>query len=319
MHKPTLSIIIVTRNGLEDLKICLPSILTQSYRDFEVCIIDNNSSDKSQDYIRSLNDQRLFSIVLDKNYGFALPNNIWLKNTIGKYILALNNDIELEPNFLEQAVTYLASSDDKTYAINPKMVYYFDRESINTIWIDITKNGNGYNIAKGESVFEHNSIKQIFWVCGGAAFYKRDIIEKLGYLFDSDYFAYLEDLDLAIRAHLAWYKAYYLPLAVCYHKHSTTSQRLSFKKYHLIETNRLRNLIKYYPRYYVFSEPLQTLRVFLKSNKQGRLDQKQKKILSWKNIGSLLRVLIASRWRILIEIWHLLKLRKAILWNSILN
>lgn len=315
-HK--VSIIIVTWNWIEDLKICLPSIKKQSFQDFEVCIIDNWSTDWTIEYVKKFDSKKYKIISMDSNYGFAIPNNIWYKNTHWKYVLTLNNDIELVENFLEEAVKYLDETSDMIYSINPKMLYYFERDKINTIWIWLLKNGNWYNLWKWDDANKRNEIREIYWASWWAAFYKRKVIDSLWYLFDWKYFAYLEDLDLAIRADKKWYKSMYLPNAICYHKHSNTSKRIPLKKIYLIERNRLRNIIKYNSLIDILLEPVYTVKIIFKWfswSGTWKIDQKQKKTIFW-NIFSIIYIMLKARVHVFLEIPELLRLRKNLLLKS---
>ncbi len=312
-QQPTLSIIIANWNGIEDLKISLPSINSQSYTNYEVILVDNWSTDWSIEYAKKT-IHNIKIIELKKNNGFAWPNNKGYEVSNWKYILTLNNDIELTSNFINNAVDYLDNSTDDVYAINTKMLLYSDKSKINTIWIWILKNWNWYNIWKWEDQWNYQEVVEIFWPCAWAAFYKKSAIKKLWYFFDETYFAYLEDLDLAIRARINWYKAFYFPEAVCYHKHGNTSKRFPLKKYYLIERNRLRNLIKYYPLKNIIFESYYSLEFVYKwimSSKwwETKIDKQQKQIL--KNVFWLILIIIKSRFTVLLELPSLIKYRKS--------
>ena len=308
------TIIIVNWNGLIHLKDCLPSLKKQCYEDYELIVVDNASTDGSMAYVKKLFSNAKI-IQLKKNIGFAKPNNLAFKEAKGKYVLTLNNDIVLKKDFLQKMVAFLNRQCDSVYAVNPKILYFHEREKINTIGIKLVKNGSGIHMGKNDRFTDHNEVTDVFGVSAGCALYRKDIIDKTGYLFDETYFAYLEDVDLSIRAHLQKYTAKFYPDAVCFHKHSATSMKFPYFKFYLMERNRFRNLIKYYPLKYVLFEPFFTIVILfkgLKKNKgEGSLSIDQKKML--RNIFVLLKISISARIAVLIEMPSLIKKRSKLL------
>lgn len=308
------TIIIVNWNGLIHLKECLPSLKNQFYSDYELIVVDNASIDDSINYVKKL-FQNAKIIQLKKNIGFAKPNNIAFREANGKYVLTLNNDIVLKKDFLQKLVAFLKKQPDSVYAVNPKILYFYESEKINTIGIKLVKNGSGIHIGKNDRFTDHNEITNVFGVSAGCALYRKDIIDKIGYLFDETYFAYLEDVDLSIRAHLKNYTAKFYPDAVCFHKHSATSVNFPYFKFYLMERNRFRNLIKYYPWKYVFFEPFFTIVILIhglkKNNGEGSLSADQKNML--RNIFVLIKISISARIATLIEMPSLIKKRKKLL------
>ena len=308
------TIIIINWNGLIHLKDCLPSLKKQSYADYELIVVDNASTDGSMAYVKKLFPNAKI-IQLQKNIGFAKPNNIAFREAKGKYVLTLNNDIVLKKDFLQKLVAFLKRQCDSVYAVNPKVLYFYDREKINTIGIKLVKNGSGIHMGKNDNFADHNDILDIFGVSAGCALYRKDLIDKIGYLFDETYFAYLEDVDLSIRAHLQNYTAKFYPNAVCFHKHSATSMKFPYFKFYLMERNRFRNLIKYYPWRYVLLEPFFTIVILLqglkKSKGEGSLSTNQRNML--RNVFVLLKISISARIAALIEIPSLIKKRSKVL------
>jgi GT2 family glycosyltransferase len=221
-----ISIVIPNFNGLEHLKTCYPSLLKQTYKDWNLVLVDNGSSDDSVNYTKSFFTSS-HTIQLNKNTGFAKAVNEGIKyslnNTSIDYILLLNNDIELEPDFLQQSIdTFKLKPDVSTVAV--KMMNYFNRDIIDDAGDFIKANG-GSPLARGhgqKDTGQYNKSEYIFGACAGAAFYRKNIFEKTG-LFDEDFFAYYEDIDFSFRLQLMGFKCFYQPNAVCYHKRGGTS------------------------------------------------------------------------------------------------
>lgn len=305
------SVLIVNWNGVDLLKDCLPTLKSQTYSNFELIVVDNGSQDGSQGYVRQIFPEALI-IQLDRNYGFSKPNNIGFSKATGEYILTLNNDISLEHDFLAKIVGFMDSQSNEIYAVNPKVLYFYQRNVINTIGIKLLSNGGGVHIGKNSSSKSYNDIIDVFGVCAGCALYRKTTIVELGFFFDESYFAYLEDVDLSIRAYITGYKSKYFPGSVCYHKHSATAEKCPLFKIYLIERNRLRNLIKYYHVKYLLLEPIITFiilfSVVVKGNNESGLSIDQRKLL--KDIWKLIETVGKARLSSLKDISRLIKQRK---------
>ena len=103
MDNPLVSVIIVNYNGKRHLEKCLESLMKVDYEKYEVILVDNNSNDDSLEFVKSVYSSVII-IKLDKNYGFAEPNNIGAKIAKGEFLLFLNNDTKVNPNFIQEMV-----------------------------------------------------------------------------------------------------------------------------------------------------------------------------------------------------------------------
>jgi len=122
-REPLVVVIILNYNGAPFVEKCLGSILRNSYPNFDVLFIDNNSKDGSADLAEKLfgSDQRLTIIRNRENFGFSVGNNIGFKKAKGKYVIVLNNDTEVQENFIETLVR-VAESDDTIASVGCKIV-----------------------------------------------------------------------------------------------------------------------------------------------------------------------------------------------------
>ena len=245
-----LSIVIPNINGLEHLKICLPSILAQSYTGYKVILADNGSVDGSVEYVKeSIPDSEI--IRFNTNTGFAKAVNEGIKIAISKfnspYILLLNNDIELHPDFLSKAIETFESEPDASI-IAVKMMNFNNRNIIDDTGNFLTRRGGtAYPRGNGqEDKGQFDKPEYIFGACAGAAFYKKEVFEQAG-LFDEKFFAYLEDIDLSFRAQLMGFKCFYQPKAVCYHKRGGSSISTFKFQARMNERNIIWVRIKNYP------------------------------------------------------------------------
>lgn len=239
------SVVIPNWNGKHLLKTCLNSLKKQTAKNIEIIVVDNGSKDSSVDYI-----QRFFSwvkiIPLDKNYGFAKAVNTGIKHSLGKYVVLINNDTEVDKNCLQ----YLIESADKNKEVGfiaAKMLNFYDRNKIDSAgdWIDVV--GHANNIGYGEKDgLKFNNSGPVFLVTGGGGLFKKEVFDKVGYL-DEDYFAYFEDVDLCLRAQLVGFKGWFEPKAKIYHIHKATSRKNPGFLEYLQFRNMTQTIIKDFP------------------------------------------------------------------------
>ena len=241
-----ISVIVLNWNGRQYLPECLDSLEAQTLRDFEVILVDNGSADGSAQFIHD--EYPWVKLVeLPENVGFAAGNNRGREAASGEYLVALNNDTRVEPDFLAELLA-AAQDSPKAGMVAAKMLNYFEPGRIDAVALKIGVNGLGYNIGVGETdrgQYEHGVAA--FGPCGGAALYRRDMIERIGF-FDPDFFAYYEDFDLAWRARLAGWECAMAPKAVVYHVHSATSGESSPFKVYQTHRNKWYVILKNWPR-----------------------------------------------------------------------
>ncbi len=233
---PLVSIIIVNFNGKKILKGALHSIQKSSHKKHEVIVVDNASTDNSRQMINK--EFPSVRVVQNrKNLGYTGINSA-LPHCKGKYILFLNNDLEISSGCISSLVGVLEENDNAALAI-PKLVNYYDRkvDSAGT-WVSRSFY-NGHH--RADEV--ENNISEIPYM--GVGLIRKNIVDAFGYLFDQDYFIYAEDLDLGLRLRLLGLKTLYVPFAACYHMHSMTMQNVpDSKKTFLMERNLLTTFYK---------------------------------------------------------------------------
>lgn len=245
------SIIILQCNGIDILDNCLKTVLKTDYPNYEIIMVDNNSKDNSVEFVKK-NYPKVKIIENKKNKGYAEGNNCALEHVTGDYVVFLNNDTEVDPNWLRYLVK-TASKNKDTAICQPKVLSLnnkkkFDYAGAAGGYIDLY----GYPICRGrifndveEDINQYDDSCEIFWSCGVCLFIKKCVLDEIG-SFDSNFFAYYEETDLCWRAHLRGYKIMYVPEAKIYHLGSGTSRRNIFKKYLWIHRNHTLVLIKNY-------------------------------------------------------------------------
>lgn len=237
--KPLVSIIIANWNGGNVFRDCVKSLSEIKYPKWELIVVDNGSSDGSQKLPLD------FKLIQNKkNLGFAQANNQGFTQCKGKYIMLLNNDTKVNPDFLDVLVTKL-ETDSLVGVIQPK-IYLMDKKGyLDNAGSYFTKIGflkhRGFLKKDGE---EYNTELEVFSVKGACMIIRKEVIEKIG-LFDERFFSYFEESDFCWRVHLAGFKVLYYPKTFIYHKVGFTIKRLDVFdiNYHYYK-NRIRSLIK---------------------------------------------------------------------------
>lgn len=195
--------------------------------------MDNGSSDDSIPFIQSCFSE-VQIIQLPDNQGFCRAVNIGIASARGKYIALLNNDTEVHPEWLARLVQALEGNPAVGWCAS-KMLNYFERNRIDNAGDRLVFYGS--MVGKGEiDRGQYDQPRFLFSACAGAAIYRRDMLEDIG-LFDEDFFAYYEDIDLGMRAQLSGYKCLFVPGAVVYHIHQATSDRIPAQRFLFAQRN----------------------------------------------------------------------------------
>ena len=216
------SVVTPNYNGERFLKTFFESLNNDSELIDEVIIVDNGSDDGSKDYIRTNSFNFSVKIIENsENLGFAPAVNQGILEARNEYIFSLNNDTEIKKGSI-RALVDLISSDDEIFSVQAKMLQYNNKELVDDV-------GDEYNLlawtkktGENHNSNEFTQVKEIFSSCAGAAMYKKSLLTEIG-MFDANYFAYMEDVDLAIRSRIYGYKNLLCPDAVVYHIGSATS------------------------------------------------------------------------------------------------
>jgi hypothetical protein len=247
MNHPLVSVIIVNWNGLDNLRICLPSLFKQTYRRFEVILVDNASADGSVSWVKKTFPQ-VKEIILPHNYGFAAANNLGYEKSLGEYVLFLNNDTRLDQKAVAELVNVLQADSDIGGA-QSKLLLMDQPERLDSIGAFFTLNGFLFHNHFGDiDKPEYDRLIELYTAKGAAMMFKREVLDKVkidGNVFDPDYFAYFEETDLCHRIWLAGYKIVYAFKSVVFHKMGTTSSKIAseFVQYHSFK-NRIRSYLK---------------------------------------------------------------------------
>lgn len=239
------SVIIPNWNGQELLEDCLKSLQNQSYKNFEIIVVDNKSSDQSVLYVTQ-NFPEVRIIKLNKNYGFAKAINEGVKVSGAEYVIFLNNDTAVDKNWVKNLVECVASHNG-IISVNSKLLNFYNKKIIDGVGILINEAGQAKSIGwQEEDHGQYEKEQYIFGATGGASLFKRLDFIKVGG-FDENYFMYSEEVDFAFRAQFLGYKSIYCPKAIVYHKHKATAKKLPQRIEYWQFRNMTQTIIKDFP------------------------------------------------------------------------
>jgi len=218
--KPAISIIIPHLNGRHHLDDCFQSLRRQTWRDFEVLLVDNGSTDGTQNYVAEhYPEVRL--IQLPENRGFTGACNAGWQAAQGDIIILLNNDTEADPAWLAEVMAAFARHP-RAGSVASKMRLFDRRDHLHTAGDFYRLDGIPGNRGVWQAdVGQFDQEEMVFSACGGSSAYRRAMLEEIGFL-DDDFFFSCEDVDVGWRANLAGWEVWYAPTAVIYHKLKAT-------------------------------------------------------------------------------------------------
>lgn len=254
------SIIIPNYNGQEFLPDCLNSLLTAISKTkeskFEIILIDNNSKDNSILEIKKFENSlkiencELEIIQNSQNCGFSPAVNQGIKKAKHEWVVLLNNDLTMNPDWFD-----LIIREFQKYSHNQKIATIFGTvlnksgEFIESQGLEYFYRGKAKNINNGKPYLKSDIChlrSQFVWGASAAlVIYKKDILQKIG-LFDEDFFAYEEDVDVALRLHKLNYKTLFVPSAISYHLGGGTSNKMGNFRNRMDTKNWIYIIIKNY-------------------------------------------------------------------------
>jgi GT2 family glycosyltransferase len=253
----SVSIIIVNWNGKDHLPTCLDSLAAQCYRDFEVVLVDNGSTDGSVELVQEQYPWvRL--VNLPDNSGFATGNNRGLEQARGEYIVTLNNDTWADADWLATLVR-VADEHPRAGMVGCRICSFADPDLIDSIGVAICRDGmsRGQYRNQSWSALALEEVVEILFPSACVALYRRAMLREIGF-FDDDFFAYAEDTDLGLRGRLAGWEAVAATKAIVYHKYSQSGGVFSPFKVYLVERNHYWVALKSFPLHLLLAVPLFT-------------------------------------------------------------
>lgn len=244
---PRISVVIPNWNGCGWLPECLGSLTGQTRPPDEVIVVDNGSFDGSLPYLRDEHpDVRV--LALQRNTGFAFAANRGIEAASGELVALLNTDVVLSPEWLGRMAAAL-DPRPAAAAVACKMLSLDEPGSPARVYDagDVLRRDGACDQRGrfGPDDGRFDSPGEVFGACAGAALYRRAAVIEAGG-FDERLFAYLEDVDLALRLRLRGWTCVYEP-AVCWHAGEGSSGQLAGGHWPLVARNTIVLVVKAFP------------------------------------------------------------------------
>jgi GT2 family glycosyltransferase len=305
--KPLISVVVPNLNGLAFIGDCLRSLERQDFKDFEVIIVDNGSTDGSVKLVRDEFPWLGKIIENDTNLGFARACNQGIEASEGTYVALLNNDTEAHSAWLAELLKAVERYPDMAMFAS-KTLFFDNRNVIDTaghlIYPDGLNRGRGrLEVDRGQ----YDDKIDVFSPSGCAALFCKSLFDEIG-VFDEHHFAYGDDIDIGFRARLAGWKCVFVPGSVVYHRYSMTTGEYSPQKVFLVERNRIWITWKYFPGKYLLLSPFYSLlRYFYQAYGalvgKGAAGKFTSQYSTWRLITNVLKAYFAA-FRDLPRVWH---------------
>lgn len=259
---PKTSIIIINYNNKDFLKNCLNAVFNQTHKNFEVILADNNSSDSSVSYvIKKYPSVKIIKNTENLGYGKAANQGIKVSNN--DYVMILNPDVILEPDYLEKSIKKM-EKDKKIGALGGKLLK-MERgkktDIIDSTGIVATESRKFVDRGQGEGGVtndkcqihknKYNTSEEVFAVSGACPIFRREALEDIkisNEYFDENFFLYKEDIDICWRMRLLKWKCFYLPEIVAYHIRGTGA----FKRNKILQTLKERKKLSKFQKYHSY-------------------------------------------------------------------
>ncbi len=290
INNKTVSVHIVTYNSADDIADCLTAVYAQEYPVEQIVVVDNASADGCADKVRTFSDTLAAQAHSDQqqeagaegtlkpgvpfplmtllqnptNTGFAPAHNQAIAATDTDYVLVLNPDLTLEPDYISRLIARM-EANPRIGSATGKLLLKADHSLVDSTGLRMNRARRAFDRGAGELAAQWPESGIVFGVSGAAAMYSRRMIEDIsvnGEFFDADFFAYKEDVDVAWRAELFGWLAYYDAEAVGYHERGwKTSGRDSKPMFirRISYINRYKMIYKNEPARTLFSTMLYSL------------------------------------------------------------
>jgi GT2 family glycosyltransferase len=211
-----ITVLIPNWNGMSWLGRCLDALGKQDIQDFRTIVVDNGSTDGSAAFIRE-NYPHVEVIALRSNAGFAGAVNAGIERSSSRYVVLLNTDTQVFPDWLSALLEQIENSPDDVAAINSQVLRMDNPECIDDAGDELSWYGAATKRGHNGPSLDYQEQVEIFSPCAAACLYRREFLLNCGG-FDTRFCSYLEDVDLGLRGRLLGYRYLYLPKAKVLHK-----------------------------------------------------------------------------------------------------
>ncbi len=236
-----LTIIVLTWNGLENLKTLIPSIKSQTYRNFELLVCINGSIDGSDKWLKK---RKIKTIVLKQNQGFSGGNNIALKTVKTSFAALISDDVRLELDCIENLMNFI-SKRQNVGAVQPKILS-FDGKYLEGIGLEVTYGSMIATKGKYSSPNAYNENMKVIGTQAACSIYRTDVLRKINFFDENFNPVYYEDADLSFRISKLGYENWYVANAIVYHKSGDAAKKMGYTARLSWHRNRYRFLKKHW-------------------------------------------------------------------------
>lgn len=220
-------IVVLNWNGAKDTLECVNSLANQSFKDFQILVIDNGSKPTDYEKLSLLSSiPNLTLLRNEKNLGFAGGVNIGIKHAIDnnyEFVALFNNDATANKDWLKNLLD--GFNQNKSISAVTGLLLHEHGKTIDSTGDYYSIWGMPFPRSRGQLTKTAPNSEYVFSATGGATLYKTSLFKQIG-LFDESFFAYYEDVDISFRAQLAGHKIYYTKDAIAYHKQGATSKKI---------------------------------------------------------------------------------------------
>jgi len=242
----TVDIVVCAYNNKEVTNRCLNSLLNLSYPNFKIILADDCSTDGSASFFKN----KYPSIIImknKKNLGAAKTRSNGIKLSKAKYIVTMDNDATLSPDWLTIMVK-LMESDERIGQAGGKVLSFNNPKILAEAGGSMYFRGKGYPIGSGKSAIDgkYDKMREVLYISTASTIIRRKAFDDIGGFYDLYYYGY-EDTDFSLRINIAGYKVMYCPEAISHHMLSTTvSQTIGKKRVYYWMRNRLLIMFRNY-------------------------------------------------------------------------
>ncbi len=201
---------------------CIDSVRKQVLRDseYEIIVVENEA--RPETILPDPLPPNIRRIELVENYGTTGSINRGVADSSSEYILLLNNDVELAPEFLVTLTSVLTDAQEYGFAVGKLINAAGERDRLDGVGDGLLMGGGAFRLGHADlDVGQFDASRRVFAGCGAAILFRRSVFEEATGL-DEDFFAYLDDVDLTLRVQLLGSRGIYVPAATAYHLGSAT-------------------------------------------------------------------------------------------------
>jgi GT2 family glycosyltransferase len=247
------TVVIPTLNAGPALDECLAALARQTYRDFDIVIVDNSGAGRAR---RDHNvGERTRVIENAANVGYGAAANQGFRASSAPFVAVLNDDAAPRPQWLESLVRAMES--DSRVGMCASRVLFAGSNTIDSAGMLIARDGSSKQRGHGRPAEQYTRAEETLLPSGSAALYRRAMLDEIG-MFDESYFLYCEDTDLGLRGRWAGWSCRYVPDAIVDHEYSRSSGRASAAKAWYVERNRLYTIVRTFPARALLRVPFAT-------------------------------------------------------------